>query len=232
MRELLLLSPLDVPLKSLVVIVVMSYRSILKGLSVVDLLGLREPGAGGFSPTVVEVKEHVVKVAILVADRLNLVEVCGDVRGFIQILGPYLTDVEIDQVRVVGIDLCHLFLIQTVGIQPVSDVHMLVRKGDRWVSVMVARGLLVEDANVGVTLGLVNLEVEVGSGLDFLVDILRESLLLLSPDLFFKAECFKLLLDKFVDTTLDVLDVFVVILVDLADRCEDTFLLLRAAELG
>lgn len=68
--ELLLLSPLDVPLEALVMVVMMSVLPIGERLLVVDLLGLREPGACGLPPSVIEVEEHVVKVLILVADRL------------------------------------------------------------------------------------------------------------------------------------------------------------------
>jgi hypothetical protein len=34
----------------------------------VNFLGLGEPGAGGLSPTVVKVKEHVVQILILITD--------------------------------------------------------------------------------------------------------------------------------------------------------------------
>ena len=34
----------------------------------VNLLGLREPGAGGLSPSVVEIEEHVVKLNVSVSN--------------------------------------------------------------------------------------------------------------------------------------------------------------------
>lgn len=99
-------------------------------------------------------------------------------------------------------------------------------------TVVVAGCLLVEHADVGVALGFINLEIEVRSGLNLLVDILSESLLLFSPDLFFKTESLELLLHQLVDAALDVLNVLVVVLVDFADPREDALLLLRAAKLG
>lgn len=96
----------------------------------VDLLSLGEPGAGWLPPSVVEVKEHVVEVAILVSDRLDLVVVSWDVGHLIQVLGSNLTNVEVDEMRVVSVDLSHLFLSQTVGVNPVGNVDMFVRESD------------------------------------------------------------------------------------------------------
>lgn len=68
MRELLFLSPFNIKFSSLIVVVVVSMLSVLKGLLEINFLSLREPGAGGFSPSVVEVKEHIVQVLVLIAD--------------------------------------------------------------------------------------------------------------------------------------------------------------------
>lgn len=105
MRELLLFGPLDIELGTLIMIVVMSNGALLKSLLVVDLLSLREPCAGGLPPSVVEIEEHVVQVSILVSNRLNLIEVRGDVADLVEILGSHLTDVQVDHVAIVGIDL-------------------------------------------------------------------------------------------------------------------------------
>lgn len=60
MGELLLLSPLDIELGTLIMIVVVSMRAVGQGLLVINFLGLREPGAGRLPPSVVEVEEQVV----------------------------------------------------------------------------------------------------------------------------------------------------------------------------
>ena len=61
-RELLVITPLDFPLVTLVVIVMACSWPRLKSLLVVNLLGLREPGAGRLSPSVVELEVNVVQV--------------------------------------------------------------------------------------------------------------------------------------------------------------------------
>lgn len=64
MRELLIVSPFDLPLVTLVVIVMARSWSILKSLLEVDLLGLGEPSASGLSPPVVEFKVDVVQMSV------------------------------------------------------------------------------------------------------------------------------------------------------------------------
>jgi hypothetical protein len=59
-RELLLLSQLDVELSAIIMIVVMSILSLGEGLLVVDLLSLREPVVGGL-PSVVKLKNMLFK---------------------------------------------------------------------------------------------------------------------------------------------------------------------------
>jgi hypothetical protein len=108
--EFLVLSPLNVVLGALIVVVMMSSRTILKGLLVVNFLGLGEPCAGGFPPSVVEVEEHVVEVLVVISSRLQLVEMRRNVADLVQVLGSHLTDVEINHVLVVGVDLGHLLL--------------------------------------------------------------------------------------------------------------------------
>lgn len=60
MGELLLFSPLDIELGTLIMIVVVSMRAVGQGLLVINFLGLGEPGAGRLPPSVVEVEEQVV----------------------------------------------------------------------------------------------------------------------------------------------------------------------------
>ena len=142
--ELLLLSPLNIEVGSFVVIVVISCLTVSKSLLEIDLLSLREPCSCWLPPSVVVLKELVVEVSVCVTDRLNLVEASWDVTYIIEILGADLTDMKIDQMAVETIDLEHLILGETFGVNPMLYVHMLVRKGDGRVSVMVAWSLLIE----------------------------------------------------------------------------------------
>lgn len=66
--ELLLLCPLHVKFGALVMVVVVRMLSLIQSLLEVNFLGLGEPGAGGLSPAVVKVKEHVVQILILITD--------------------------------------------------------------------------------------------------------------------------------------------------------------------
>ena len=68
MRELLLLSPLDIELRALIVIVMVRMWAVGQRLLMVKFLGLREPGTGRLPPSVVKVEEHVVQVLVLVTD--------------------------------------------------------------------------------------------------------------------------------------------------------------------
>jgi hypothetical protein len=66
MREFLILSPLNIKFSSLIMIIVMSYWAIFQGLLIVNFLSLGEPSAGGFSPSVVEIEEHIIQLYISV----------------------------------------------------------------------------------------------------------------------------------------------------------------------
>ena len=98
-------------------------------------------------------------------------------------------------------------------------------------TVVVAWGLRVVHLQVLGSLLLVNLEVEVGLALDLAVDVLGETLLLLTLELLLEVEGVQLLPDKASNAVLDLLDVLVVPIVDLADLSEYPFLLLGAAQL-
>ncbi len=171
MRELLLLSPLNVEFRSLIMIIVMSVRTIVQGLLVVNFLCLREPSAGGLSPSVIEIEEHIIQVVVSITDALHLVEMGRNVAHFIKVFRADLTDVEIDHMAIVCVDLSQLFLSEVFGVEPVLNVHMLMRKDNGRVTVVVARSLGIKDLEVLGDLVLINLKEEVGLGLDFAVDI-------------------------------------------------------------
>jgi hypothetical protein len=105
MRELLLLSPFNIELSALIVIIVMSVRTVGKSFLMVNFLGLREPCAGGLSPSVIKIEEHVVELNISVTNRFDLIEVRRNIADFTEILRAHLTDVKIDHVAIVSIDL-------------------------------------------------------------------------------------------------------------------------------
>lgn len=128
MRELLILSPLNVVLATLVMVVVVGGRSVLESLLIVDLLSLRHPCSGGFSPSVVEVEEHVVQVLVRSSDSLELVELRRNVAELVKVLRSDLGDVQINQVTVVGINFKKLLLSKVLDIEETLDMDILVRK--------------------------------------------------------------------------------------------------------
>jgi len=204
-RELLVISPLDFPLVTLVVIVMARRRSILKSLRVVDLLRLREPGSGGLSPSVVEFKVDVVKVAenILSFPVGLLVVLRLDVALSLQVLRANLCDVQIDHVAVVTVDLHQLVLVIAVHIDVVAGADVLVGQDHLWHAILVARGLHVSDLHVTVFLALIHAVEEVLLGHDLLVGALCK---LFSIDLVLELNEANLFLDNLVDP--------------LANRCE------------
>ena len=105
MWEFLVFSPLDIVFAALIMIIMMCLRSVLQGLLEVDFLSLWEPCSCRFSPPVVEFKEQVVQVHVLVTCCLQLVEVWSNVTYFVQVVWSDLADMQIDQVVVVSVDL-------------------------------------------------------------------------------------------------------------------------------
>lgn len=83
MRELLVFTPFNIVLGTLIVIVMVGLRSVLQGFFEVDFLGLGEPLPCGFSPSVVEVKEDVIQMNVLVTSSFQLVEMRRDVADLI-----------------------------------------------------------------------------------------------------------------------------------------------------
>lgn len=78
-REFLVISPLNFPLVTSVVIIMRRSSSSFLSLLEVDLLGLREPGACRLSPSVVELKVNVVQMAVRALSVGDLVVLSGDV---------------------------------------------------------------------------------------------------------------------------------------------------------
>lgn len=212
-------------------VVVVGVRAVGQGLLVVDLLSLREPCACGLPPSVVEVKELVVQVLVGVADSLYLVEVGRDVGYLVQVAWAHLTDVEVNQVVVVSVDLGELIAGEILGIEPVGDVHMLMRECNRGVAVVVSGSLNVLKLQVGLRLILIDLEVEVRLGLDLSEDILANARLLFTLNLLFKSECLELLLYELINSLLNLFQMLVIALVDGCNLGKDALLLLGASQL-
>lgn len=156
MGEFLVLSPLDIVLGALAVVVVVGLGSALEGLKVVQFLGLREPCSCGLSPPVVVLKVHVVQMDVSIPNGLHLIEVGRNIASLIEVLRPDLADVKVNEVMVVGVDFVEFVLGKILGVEPSLNVHIFVRKNHGWVSVGIAGGLLIVDLQVLAFLVLIN----------------------------------------------------------------------------
>ena len=95
-RELLVISPFDLPFVASIVIVVTRCWPVFKTLLVVDFLSLRIPHAVWLSPSVIELKVHVVQMVVDFLLVSNLVQVAGDVALLVEVLGSDLCDMHVD----------------------------------------------------------------------------------------------------------------------------------------
>ena len=76
----------------------------------------------------VELKEQVVQVFVLVPGCFQLVEVRRDIAHFVEILRSDLTYVQVNQVAVVSIYFEELFFSQVFNIEEPLNVDVLVRE--------------------------------------------------------------------------------------------------------
>lgn len=230
MRELLVFSPFNIIYGALSIWVMISGSGI-KGFLMVYLLSLWEPCAGRFAPSMIEVKEHVIKMLVRITGNFHLVEMSRYVTHFIQVLRSYLTDVEIDHMTVICINLKHLIFRQSICINPVGYVHVLMREHYRWMSVVIPWCFFVVDLNVLITFVFVNLEKEVWLRFHLIESTWLQMLQLFTAKLLFEMEGVQFILQQFAYSTLDILEVFVIAILNCAYLVKNPFFLLRASQL-
>lgn len=76
----------------------------------------------------IELKEHVVQVNVLISGRFNLVEMRRNVADLIEVLRSDLANMQVNHMAVVGINLCKFFLSELLGIYESLNMNVLVRK--------------------------------------------------------------------------------------------------------
>ena len=197
MRELLVISPFDLPFVASIVIVVTRCWPVFKTLLVVDFLSLGIPHAVWLSPSVIELKVHVVQMVVDFLLVSNLVQVAGDVALLVEVLRSDLCDVHVDQISIVTVNLHHLVLVIAIDIDVVARRNVLMWQDAAWLSELVARSLHVPDLQVTALLLLINLKEEVLFGYDLLISALSK---LLTRDLVLKLDKSNLLLNNFIDS--------------------------------
>ena len=175
MWELLIITPLDFVLVSLIVIIVCGGWAIIQSFLVVKFLSLREPGSCWFSPSVIILKVDVFQLGIGFVHNGILVESFWDVALCIEILRSDLGNMHVNHVRVKTVDIKHLVLVITINVNWMLDMEMLVWKDYLWLTIFVSWGGHVVNFEIPVFLSLINLEEEILSCNDFIVGLSSKS---------------------------------------------------------
>ena len=175
MWELLIITPLDFVLVSLIVIIVCGGWTILQSFLVVEFLSLREPGSCWFSPSVVILKVDVLQLGIRLVQDSILVESFWDVALRIEIFRSDLGNVHVNHIGVKTINIEHLFLVIAINVDRMLDMEMLVWKDYLWLTIFVSWGGHVVNFEIPVFLSLINLEEEILSCNDFIVGLSSKS---------------------------------------------------------
>ena len=205
MRELLVISPFDFPFVASIVIIVARCWPIFKRLLEVDFLSLGVPHAVWLSPSVIELKVHVVQMVVDFLLVSNLVQVAGDIALLVEVLGSDLCDMHVDQISIVTVNLHHLVLVIAIDIDVVAGRNVLMSKDDAWLSELVSRGIHVPNLHVTALLLLINLKEEVFLGDDLFVSALSK---LLTVMLVLELNEANLLLNNFIDALANILEMF------------------------
>jgi hypothetical protein len=104
---------------------------------------------------------NVIKLWVACRCVLELVESLWDVALGIKVVRSDLSNVHINQVGVMSIDVHHLFLVVTVNIDWVLHIEDFVRENHIWVTMLVSWSFHVKELQVPLFLLLINLEEEV-----------------------------------------------------------------------
>ena len=161
MGELLIVAPINLVFVTSVVIVMSSCGSVLQHLLVIEFLSLREPGACGFSPSVVVFEEAVVEMSVSLHREFNLVKALWNVTFRVEVFGPDLSDVKVNQVAVVAVKLKQLITFEASCVDVVLNVNVLMRQNVMGLSVLVTWRVDVVNFKVGLLFVLVDSEEKV-----------------------------------------------------------------------
>ena len=160
--ELLVVGSLNFPLVATIVIVVGGGSSLVEHFLVANFLGLREPSAVGFPPSVVVLEEAIVQVGVLVAGVLILVETGRHVADFVEVAGADLSNMHVNHVGVITIELEEFVLsVQIFKVNVVIDINVLVGQDDAGLHYRITGTAIFVSANIFAFFVLVNSKVEV-----------------------------------------------------------------------
>jgi hypothetical protein len=204
MRELLIITPLNIVLGTLAVIVVISGWLVSKGLLELQLNGVSL--SSWFSPSVVVLEEHVVQMEIVSIGRSNLVHVWWNVANFVINAWSHLSNVHIDQETIVSVDFEKLVLSEVLGIKVVLNITMLVRKDYIRVLKFVSWSFEIVDLKILRLLVLIKTEIVVALSSYLIISISLKSNLFFLCKLVLKAHFLHFLLEQFSNLVLDRFD--------------------------
>lgn len=123
----------------------------------------------------VVLEEAIVKVSVGFWSCLSLVEAGRDVAFINKVLGADLCNVHINHVGVVTIQLeKFVFVVQTLQIDVVLSINVLVGQDDTGLHNRVTRGSVIVGAHVFTNFALINSEVKVLLADNFLVSLTSE----------------------------------------------------------
>lgn len=128
MREFLIVSPFNFILGALVMVVVSCGWPALQLSLEVYFLSLRNPCSGRLSPPMVVLE--VLVFESLVSFRSQgyrlFVKFISNILHFIQILGSYLTNMEVHKVTVIGINFIDLVFCEVFCVHPILNVYFFM----------------------------------------------------------------------------------------------------------
>ena len=139
MRELLVISPFNLPFVTSIVIVMARCWPILERLLVVDFLSLGEPHAIRLPPSVIELKVHVVQMVVNLLLMSNLVKFAWDIALFLKVFRSDLSDMHVNHVGIVTVNLHHLVFVIAVDIDIVARRGVLMWQDHLRLSVLITR---------------------------------------------------------------------------------------------
>ena len=164
MGELLVLSPFDFVLRSLIVVVVACCRPVLESLFVLLVDAMLELVCWGLSPPVVVLEELVIEIDALLHVNVFAREAFGNVTLLDDVFGPDLRNMEVGQERIVAIELKQLVFVAAVEIDWVLHAAVLVRKDYLGVAMLISWRIEVVDLQILGLLLLIKSEEEVFPG--------------------------------------------------------------------
>ena len=113
-------------------------------------------------------------MAIDILTMSDLVELGRDIALFVKVLRSDLSDVHVNHVSIVAVDLHHLISVASINVDVVRRADVFMRQDDLRLAVLVSRSFHVPDLQVALLLLLIDFKEEVFLCDDLIVGTLGE----------------------------------------------------------